>query len=73
MIGYYLGMHQTGVLLRLLLLACRAGAVRWRVLMLGLACHAGARRPNRRRVLVMGVLCDDRVSYRHCKSARDYG
>jgi len=31
MIGYDFGMHQTGVLLRLLLLACRAGAVRRRV------------------------------------------
>ena len=73
MIGYYLGMHQAGVFLRLLLLACRAGAMRGRVLMLGLACRAGARRADRRRVLVMGVLCDDRVSHRHCKSARDYG
>ena len=52
MIGYDLRMHRAGVLLRLLLLACRARAVCWRVLMLagraievtGLYLCAGVRR-----------------------------
>src|SRR5262245_24920105 len=61
MIGYYLGMHQAGVLLCFLLLACRAGGRR------------GERRRVLGLVLAMGVLCEDCVSQRHHKCARDYG
>ena len=63
MISYDFGMHRAGVFLLLLLLACRAGG----------------RRGDRRRVLllgrvlVMGVLCDHRVGHRQHKCARDYG
>ncbi len=58
MISYDFGMHRAGVLLDLLLL--------W------LACRAGGRRADRRRVLVMGVLCGHRVGHRQRNCARDY-
>ena len=57
MVGYDFGMHQTGVLLDFLMLACRTGA----------------RSADRRRVLVMGVLCDGYLSARQHNCARDYG
>ena len=61
MISYDFGMHHTGVLLGPRLLACRAGG----------------RRGDRRRVLmlllVMGVLRDPCLSHGQYKCARDYG
>ena len=62
MIGYDFGMHLTGILLLFLtlVLACRAVALRRRVLVLDL-------------LLVMGVLRDPRVSHGQHNCAREYG